>query len=82
MAVISSAYTGYVKPAWHTIHLGRDCYSKQDEIVDWCRANIGEGGWYSPNKQDLVWVIENNFGHISISFKHEADLIYFSLVWQ
>lgn len=68
---------------WHTIMLGRDYYSLQGEIMDWCKQNVGPGGWYpSSGDKNFLWAIESSFGHVSISFRNQEDLMWFSLIWQ
>lgn len=68
---------------WHTLLLGRGKQHTIESMIDWCKLNIGHGGWYylSNDIEECLWVMENNFGHTSISFRNEKDLTYFSLVW-
>lgn len=71
-----------VERNWYTVFLGRGYYPVQDEIIEWCRKNIGVGGWYpSPGDKHFLWAIENSFGHISISFRNQKDFVWFSLIW-
>lgn len=68
---------------WHTLLLGREKQYTIESIMTWCKLNIGDGafGYYLSGNNNYLWVMENNFGHISISFRNEKDLTYFSLVW-
>ena len=67
-----------------TISFGRDRYHLQDEMVAWCRENIGVGAWWNslpalPVGQD--WSIQYIFGRTTFWFKRESDATLFALRW-
>lgn len=63
----------------HQIKLDRDYYPKLPEICNWCRDNIGPGGYII--RDHCVWKIETAFGYSNFYFKHEKDAMHFTLKW-
>lgn len=71
-------------PLGATVSLGRDRYHLQDEMVAWCRENVGLGSWWNslpalPAGQD--WSIQCIFGRTTFWFKQDSDAVLFSLKW-
>lgn len=67
-----------------TVSLGRDRYHLQDDMVAWCRENVGLGSWWNslpalPAEQD--WSIQCIFGRTTFWFKRESDATLFALRW-
>ena len=50
------------------------------EMEEWCRNNIGQGGWGAAHEGD-VWRIDSMFGNTTFKFKHEKDFIWFTMRW-
>ena len=71
----------------NSISFGKDRFHLNGEMETWCRRNIGPGGWtYSRPKtwegmNDKIWLIDSMFGETTFTFKHEQDLMLFSLKW-
>lgn len=60
------------------ITLGREYYSRQFSLMEWCRDNIGIGGWKYLNTETDIdsldvwdWMLESVFGNSIFSFKTE-----------
>ena len=68
----------YFEKLPYEITLGRDYYGRSMEIVDWLRANIGDGvviGYIRDGSQDSArWSYDQIFGHTFLRFASEADL--------
>lgn len=61
------------------VHLSREFYSSQARLIDWCRVNIGPGGWEEcptilcPDKHQWVWSLECTFGCSIFRFDNDED---------
>lgn len=67
------------------IILDKNYYTRQQEIVDWCKNHISKNyGWRQPNFERWgdSWGIESNFGYSIFYFINDADATYFRLVWE
>ena len=63
----------------YEITFGRNYYHILHDIEDWCRKNIGPGGYLV---NDLcVWKIDTMFGNSTFAFKHEKHYTWFILRW-
>ena len=69
---------------------GKDRYHLNGTMEQWCRANIGEGGWSYANYAnpmtwegmgDKIWVMSSMFGNTKFSFKDPKHLTLFLLRW-
>jgi hypothetical protein len=66
---------------------GKDKYHLHPEIEQWCRENIGDGGWsYADPKtwegmHGKIWVMSSMFGNTKFSFKDPKHLTLFLLRW-
>jgi hypothetical protein len=56
-------------------------YHQQDEMIAWCRENIGPGGWYDMIPDDMDWSMGCVFGRTTFCFKNEQDCTLFLLKW-
>ena len=69
------------------ITFGKDYYSLNGEMEQWCKKNIGPGGWtYESPKtwegmQDKIWVMHSMFGNTTFVFKEPKHLSMFILKW-
>ena len=64
------------------VSVGKDRYHEQEEMISWCRKNLGKGGW----NQSLVlgdnrWRVDSMFGETQFWFKQERDYLLFCLKW-
>lgn len=70
------------------ITFGKDRYHQHPEMDQWCRDNIGEGGWtYETPKtwegmNGKIWVMYSMFGNTTFAFKESKHLAWFMLRWQ
>lgn len=70
------------------VRFGKDRYYQHTEMVDWCRATIGPGGWTydSPSSWEgmngWIWVIHCTFGNTVFAFKEEKHASMFILHWE
>jgi hypothetical protein len=68
-----------VKDYPYEITFGKDRYHLNRQMEDWCRINVGEGGWI--RSDEGLWIIESMFGTTTFSFKDQKDLVWFILRW-
>ncbi len=64
----------------YKVTFGREKYPLLNEIQEWCRANIGAGGYIT--RDHCVWRIETSFGYSKFYFTHEKHYMLFMLRWQ
>lgn len=66
-----------------TVTFGRDLYHLQDEMIAWCREQIGVGTWWvlPQPPANMDWCVECTFGRTTFWFKRESDAVLFSLKW-
>lgn len=64
---------------WTSVGLGREYYSIQNEIYEWCCNNINNdpGGGY-----ERGWTVVFMFGYSNWLFKHKEDAMMFKLYWE
>ena len=62
----------------------KEKYHQQQEMVEWCKKNIGPGGWREPNLERWgdLWGIESFFGKSTFYFIKASDATFFKLVWE
>jgi hypothetical protein len=66
---------------------GKDRYHLNGEMEQWCRENIGQGGWSYANPKTWegmngkIWVMSSMFGNTKFSFKDPKHLTLFLLRW-
>ena len=66
---------------------GKDKYHLHPEMEQWCRTNIGNGGWtYATPKTwegmgDRIWWRDRMFGNTTFAFKEAKHLSMFLLRW-
>jgi hypothetical protein len=74
---------------WHKMEItfGKDRYSQHLEMEQWCKDNIGSGGWtYSSpttweGMGDKIWIMHSMFGNTTFAFKNERHYTWFILRW-
>ena len=64
-------------------------YSKEapyDRVIDWCRMNLGEGGYgyfdpepYIPEPD--TWAFVYDVSKLHFYFRHEEDAVLFKMAW-
>jgi hypothetical protein len=67
---------------------GKDRYHLNNEMEQWCKENIGQGGWSYANPKtwegmhgNWIWVMSSMFGNTTFSFKDPNHLTLFLLRW-
>jgi hypothetical protein len=69
------------------ITFGKDCYHLNGEMEQWCRDNVGNGGWTygSPatweGMEGKIWTMHSMFGNTTFCFKEAKHLTMFILRW-
>ena len=69
------------------IRFGKDRYHQHLEMEQWCKENIGPGGWTQEAAVtregfgNKIWLIHCMFGNTTFSFKEEKDFMWFKLRW-
>lgn len=69
------------------ITFGKNQYHLNGDMEQWCRANIGHGGWtYDTPKtwegmDGKIWVMHSIFGNTTFAFKYPKHLTLFTLKW-
>jgi hypothetical protein len=67
------------------IEFGKDRYHTNDAMIDWCRKNLGVGGWVFSNPDDWdqgrKWAVSSQFGNTTFYFDDDRDATLFSLRW-
>jgi hypothetical protein len=59
--------------------IGKEKYHMHNEIMQWCNDHIGDGGYtQQPNP---LWDMVLVYGTATYYFKHERDLVFFTLRW-
>ena len=66
-----------------TVEFGKDKYHLQNDMIQWCRDNLGTGGWRQPSLKlwGDHWGIVCAFGNTTFYFIEEKDAIMFRLRW-
>ena len=67
----------------HEIRFGKDRYHQHEEMITWCKANLGPGGWREPSFERWgdFWGVEINFGNTTFVFEREDLFVLFCLRW-
>jgi len=69
-----------------TIEFGKDRYHVVDEMVNWCRDNLGLGGWVYADPRDWEegrrWAVSSMFGNATFYFYDSGDASMFVLRWK
>jgi len=69
------------------VKCGREFYSRQEQLIKWCKENIGPGGWEeSPallfaDRHQWVWTIYCLFGYSTFDFVNDEDGKRFKEHW-
>lgn len=64
------------------IEFGKDRFHQQNEMIQWCKHNLGEGGWGGYNKTGIKqWAVESMFGNTFFYFRNPNDAFMFKLMW-
>ena len=66
------------------VTLGKERYHQQEEIVRWCKQNLGPGGWNRSlvlNATGDLWRVDSMFGSTMFWFKDERHYLLFCLKW-
>lgn len=80
-----------IKSNFHRIIVERDRYHLIDDIMTWCKKNIGEGGRvfdidplsvYSINWGEDLWVVKTTFGVSIFAFRESKHALLFALRWE
>ena len=68
------------------IEFGKDRYHTNDAMINWCRQNLGFGGWVYGNPNDWdegrKWAISSQFGNTTFYFSDEGTASLFILRWK
>jgi hypothetical protein len=57
-------------------------YHQQDEMIKWCRENIGPGGWeHTIDDVEGVWCVYSMFGNTWFKFREDKHAMLFKLKW-
>ena len=62
-----------------TVKFGKKLYHMHDEMMAWCKTNVGEGSWHQYNWHFKQWAIECNFGNTTFYFAKPCDATAFKL---
>jgi hypothetical protein len=79
-----------VKERVFEVDFGREYYSKHEQIIQWCRDNIGPGSWSGSRSYedwlktcpDELWTVYLMFGYTHIACKREEDCSKLILAWK
>ena len=63
----------------HSFEISKRRYHEVDDMILWCKNNIGRGG-YIPHEYNS-WEIVGIFGNSTFRFKNEKDSVLFALRW-
>lgn len=64
------------------VTFGKDRFHQQEEMIRWCKQNIGDGGWsQSLTQESKKWRVDSMFGNTDFWFKEEKDYLLFCLKW-
>ena len=63
----------------NSITFGKDKYHLNRAMEQWCRDNVGDGGWTQMDGES--WYIKSMFGHTTFTFRNPTDLTLFALRW-
>jgi hypothetical protein len=61
------------------IKISKRYYAELTSMMDWCRENIGPGGYIQDHTP--LWDIRTAFGNSTFSFVNERDATLFALRW-
>jgi hypothetical protein len=61
------------------VTFGKERYHQINDMVRWCKDNIGDGGWLAGDHD--WWACEGAFGNTTFKFKRDADHTMFLLRW-
>jgi hypothetical protein len=61
----------------------KDRYHEQHLMEQWCRDNIGQGGWHTIDSEpaEMEWWMNCMFGRTTFAFKNKRDYTLFLLRW-
>jgi hypothetical protein len=71
----------------YSVRYGRDRYHQHLEMIDWCRDNIGPGGWNQGRElagtdaTTWKWFISCVFGNVEFDFVNILDANNFEEFW-
>ena len=63
---------------------GKSQYHQISAMEQWCRANIGAGGWANPAAPMApghLWTVHSMFGNTTFLFKQPSHCTLFTLKW-
>lgn len=71
----------------NSVTFDKNRYHEHPDMVDWCKANIGKGGWCALSIDrsllpDNLWAIEAMFGNTTYSFERREDYELFLAKWE
>lgn len=67
--------------------LSKHMYHLQQEMIQWCRDNIGLGGWEDspallfPDRPQWVWTVKSTFGDTTFTFRDDEQGKLFKEKW-
>jgi len=62
------------------IVIGKRRYHLQEQMINWCKNNIGPGSWFK-NEPGNVWSVSSMFGSTFFVFNRDEDATAFVLRW-
>jgi hypothetical protein len=65
----------------YRIHFERDHYPFVHDMIQWCFAEFGEGGYIGSVYRTERWAVVTAFGKSSWLFKNQEDATMFALRW-
>jgi hypothetical protein len=73
-----------------TVEFGKRHYHLQEEMIKWCKDNLGNNprysNWVFATPVDWTrlgnWCVSSAFGSTSFHFKNESDATMFALRWK
>lgn len=58
----------------NSITIGREYYHLHQTLMEWCRRNVGNGGWKRlVEDENSSWVMEVMFGYATFEFTDSAS---------
>lgn len=68
-----------------SVEFSNDYYHKQTEMIEWCKKNVGHGGWFLNKLEEgeppYKWSVISMFGRSKFTFENDKDATLFSLRW-
>ena len=65
----------------NTVRFDKNKFHLHQEMMQWCRDNIGPGSWVSMYVENGKWAIDIIFGNTTFVFKDPEDMLMFKMIW-